>query len=155
MDGAKEKLRFFHNHIVEVKTMSKGGNTAQKGSELFIQDLVNEITLYWYTKHTRILQVEIEKDAIFYLAENVTGKRIERVLCKLYEMEDNVKIQTLMKRGLYKEALEIASAAKFPPEVKAEINKAWGDHLYSKKTYDEAIEQFINTIGFLNPSYVI
>jgi hypothetical protein len=31
------------------------GNTAQKGSELFIQDLVNDITLFWNNKHTRIL----------------------------------------------------------------------------------------------------
>jgi hypothetical protein len=60
-----------------------------------------------------------------------------------------------MKRGLYKEALDIAYAAKFPPEVRAEINKAWGDHLYSKKNFDEAIDQFIYTIGYLNPSYVI
>jgi hypothetical protein len=55
-------------------------------------------------------------------------------------MEDNVKIQTLMKMRLYKEALDIAYAAKFPPEVRAEINKAWGDHLYSKKNFDEAID---------------
>ena len=115
-------------------------NTAQKSSELFIQDLVNNITLFWNNKHTRILFLEIEKDAIFYLAENVTGKRSEKVLCKLYEIEDNIKIQTLMKMRLHKEALDIAHTAKFPPEVRAEINKAWGDHLYSKKNFDEAID---------------
>jgi len=131
------------------------GNSGQKGSELFIQDLVNDITLFWNNKHNKILQVEIEKEGIFYLAENVVGNRREKVLCKLYEMEDNVKIQTLMKMRLYKEALDIAYAAKFPPEVRAEINKAWGDFLYQKKSYDEAIDQFVHTIGHLNPSYVI
>lgn len=45
-----------------------------------------------------------------------------------------------MKMRLFKEALDIAYLAKFPPEVRAEINKAWGDHLYTKKSYDEAID---------------
>ena len=46
LEGTKEKLRFFRNHIVEVKTMQKG-TTGQKGSELFVQDLANEITVFW------------------------------------------------------------------------------------------------------------
>jgi hypothetical protein len=33
------------------------------------------------------------------------------VLCKLYEMEDNVKIHTLMKKGLFEEAKKIAKEA--------------------------------------------
>lgn len=75
-----------------------------RGSELFVQDLLNDITVFWYNKHNKILQVEIEKDAIFYLAENVVGSKREKVLLKLFEMEDNIKIQTLMKMKLFKEA---------------------------------------------------
>ena len=81
--------------------MTKGA-TGTKGSELFVQDLYNDITVFWNNKHNKILEVEIEKDAIFYLAEN--GTKREKVLCKLFEMEDNIKIQTLMKMRLYKEA---------------------------------------------------
>jgi hypothetical protein len=154
LEGAKEKLRFFRHHIVEVKTMQKGA-TGQKGSELFVQDLNNDITVFWNNKHNKILELEIEKDAIYYLAENVTGPKREKVLCKLFEMEDNIKIQTLMKMRLYKEAQDIAVAAKFPPEVRAEISKACADFLYGKKSYEEAIDKYIETIGFLNPSYVI
>ena len=153
LEGTKEKLRFFKHHIVEVKTMQKG--TSGKGSELFVQDLLNDITVFWNNKHTRILQVEIEKDAIFYLAENASGKKQEKVICKLFELEDNKKIQTLMKMRLYKEAQDIAVAAKFPPEVRAEISKECADFFYGKKSYEEAIDKYIETIGFLNPSYVI
>lgn len=91
LEGTKEKLRFFRHHIVEVKTMQKG-TTGQKGSEMFVQDLANDITVFWQNKHNKILEVEIEKDAIFYLAENVSGSKREKVLCKLFEMEDNIKI---------------------------------------------------------------
>ena len=70
-------------------------------------------------------------------------------------MEDNVKIQTLLKKGLYAEAREIARAANFPGEIIAEICKEHADNLYEKKQYDDALKQFIETIGHLNPSYVI
>jgi hypothetical protein len=35
LEGTKEKLRYFRNHIVEVRTVSKGAQGA-KGSELFV-----------------------------------------------------------------------------------------------------------------------
>lgn len=70
-------------------------------------------------------------------------------------MEENVKIQTLLKKGLYAEAQDIAKGANFPQEIIAEISKEHADNLYEKKQYDEALKQFIRTIGYLNPSYVI
>lgn len=70
-------------------------------------------------------------------------------------MEDNVKIQTLLKKGHYQEAQKIASSANFPQEIIAEICKEYADNLYEKKSYNEALDQFLKTIGFLNPSYVI
>lgn len=70
-------------------------------------------------------------------------------------MEDNVKIQTLLKKGLFQEAQKIANNANFPEEIIAEICKEHADNLYEKKQYDEALDQFMKTIGYLNPSYVI
>ena len=76
-------------------------------------------------------------------------------MVKLYEMDDNVKIHTLMKKGLYMEAEQIARDANFPREIQSEIIKEYADKLFQQKKYDDAIDQFIKTIGFLNPSYVI
>ena len=70
-------------------------------------------------------------------------------------MDDNVKIHTLMKKGLYMEAEQIARDANFPREIQSEIIKEYADKLFQQKKYDDAIDQFIKTIGFLNPSYVI
>jgi len=39
--------------------------------------------------------------------------------------------------------------------VVAEISKEHADNLYGKKLFEEAMVQYIDTIGFLNPSYVI
>ena len=99
-----------------------------------------------------ILCVEVEEDAIYMLTQ---GPQDRKILFKLHEMEDNVKIQTLLKKNLYVEAQKIAQNAKFPEEIVAEISKEHADSLYEKKQYDEALNQFIQTIGYLNPSYVI
>ena len=99
--------------------------------------------------------LEIEQDAIYYLTQTMSGNRIERELVKLSEMEDNVKIHKLMKCNQYAEALTIAKDANFPREIQCEIIKENADKLFSQKKYDEAIVQYMQTIGFLNPSYVI
>lgn len=85
--------------------------------------------------------MEIEPDAIYYLAENSsTPDKTERVLVKLYEMDDNVKIHTLMKKSLYTEAEQIARDANFPREIQSEIIKEYADKLFLQKKYDDAIE---------------
>ncbi len=68
--------------------------------------------------------MEIEEDAIYYLAVNPNN---QVVLCKLYEMEDNVKIHSLLKKGLFVDAKNIANEAKFPPDIIAEISKDHAD----------------------------
>ena len=53
------------------------------------------------------------------------------MLYKLFEFENNVKIQTLMKSNIYDKAVKIASKAKFPDDIIAEINKEAADKEYS------------------------
>ena len=46
LEGTKDKLRFFNDHVVEVKSVAKGGQ-GNKSSQLSIYDFRNGITLYW------------------------------------------------------------------------------------------------------------
>jgi len=73
-ENEKKCIRYFRNHIVSVdfKPRRPGAQDAEEEapSQLQIYDLQNGITSYWTTSHSRILQVEIEEDAIYYLAVN-------------------------------------------------------------------------------------
>lgn len=82
------------------------------------------------------MQVEINDDSIYFLAQNPNG---QMVLTKLFEMEDNVKIHTLMKKNCFMEAKKIAKDAQFPPDIIAEICKEHADKMYSQKNFEEAI----------------
>ena len=41
------------------------------------------------------------------------------------------------------------------PSVVADVQRRYGDHLYAKHDYDAAMAQYVATIGFLEPSYII
>lgn len=45
--------------------------------------------------------------------------------------------------------------AQAEPSAVAEIQRRYGDHLYAKHDYDAAMGQYVATIGYLEPSYVI
>lgn len=45
-------------------------------------------------------------------------------------MEDNIKVNTLMKKGCFVEAQSVAAAANFPKDIIAEIYKEYADKLY-------------------------
>ena len=134
LEGQKEKVRFFKDtQVVELKPIKNGQ------MQLAIYDFANKLTVFCQS-YPQVLFVEIEEDAIYLLAAIPApgGARgaapvMQKQLFKLYEMEDNVKIQTLLKKGLYAEAREIARSANFPNEIIAEICKEHADNLYEKK----------------------
>lgn len=65
----------------------------------------------------------------------------------------------LFKRSLHKLALDLAlrstSGGSSDPALIAAIHQRWGDHLYGKAEYEAAMGQYLETIGHLEPSYVI
>lgn len=93
LEGKKDLLRFFKEHVVEVKQV-------KNGQQLSIYDFNNQMTLFCQS-YPQIPFVEVEDDAIYILTAN---QKEQKTLFKLHEMEDNVKIQTLLKKGLFAEA---------------------------------------------------
>lgn len=61
----------------------------------------------------------------------------------------------LYRKSLYLLALNLAKTQQLDESSVADIHRQYGDHLYSKADYDGAMQQFVQTIGYLQPSYVI
>ena len=61
----------------------------------------------------------------------------------------------LFKKNLYSLAVSLARSQDLGKEGLVDIFTQYGDHLYSKAEYDNAIMQYIKTIGHLEPSYII
>lgn len=61
----------------------------------------------------------------------------------------------LYTRSLYPLALNLAKTQGLDESSVAGIHQQYGNHLYNKGEYDAAMQQYIQTIGHLQPSYVI
>lgn len=76
------------------------------------------------------------------------------VLC-IGEKDMESKLDMLFKKNLYTVAINLVQSQQADAAATAEVLRKYGDHLYSKQDYDEAMSQYILTIGHLEPSYVI
>ncbi|CCM05130.1 uncharacterized protein FIBRA_07338 [Fibroporia radiculosa] len=73
----------------------------------------------------------------------------------LAEKPTSVKLDLLYRRGLYLPALNMAKTQHLDAATVADIHRQYADNLYGKADYDNATQQYIATIGHLQPSYVI
>ncbi|KAI0293593.1 hypothetical protein BC826DRAFT_1105023 [Russula brevipes] len=65
------------------------------------------------------------------------------------------KLDMLYGRGYYVLALDIARTQQMSKGSMADIHRQYGDYLYAKPDYDVAMQQYLQTIGYVQPSYVI
>ncbi|XP_021632380.1 vacuolar protein-sorting-associated protein 11 homolog isoform X2 [Manihot esculenta] len=104
------------------------------------------------------------------IAHSLAVKDISHMLCEwgniilimsdksalcIGEKDMESKLDMLFKKNLYTVAINLVQSQQADAAATAEVLRKYGDHLYSKQDYDEAMAQYINTIGHLEPSYVI
>ena len=73
----------------------------------------------------------------------------------LEEKPTSAKLDMLYRKALYLLALNIADTQQLDEAHIADIHKQYGDHLYGEGDYDGAMQQYIQTIRYVQPSYVI
>ncbi|XP_036923457.1 vacuolar protein sorting-associated protein 11 homolog isoform X1 [Sturnira hondurensis] len=73
----------------------------------------------------------------------------------LQEKDTQTKLEMLFKKNLFEMAINLAKSQHLDSDGLAHIFMQYGDHLYSKGNHDGAVQQYIRTIGKLEPSYVI
>ncbi|KAF8633473.1 hypothetical protein AX15_001433 [Amanita polypyramis BW_CC] len=76
-------------------------------------------------------------------------------LLMLQEKPTQDKLDILYRKSLYPIALNLANTQGLDEPTVADIHKQYGDHLYAKGDYDSAMQQYLQTIGHLQASYVI
>ncbi|KAF8967280.1 hypothetical protein BDZ97DRAFT_1697796 [Flammula alnicola] len=73
----------------------------------------------------------------------------------LQEKSTASKLDMLYRKSLYGLALNLAATQKLDESSVADIHRQYGDHLYAKGDWDGAMGQYVQTMGHLQPSYVI
>lgn len=104
------------------------------------------------------------------IAHSISVKEVSHMLCEwgnvvlimtdksvlcIGEKDMESKLDMLFKKNLYTVAINLVQSQQADASATAEVLRKYADHLYSKQDYDEAMSQYIHTIGYLEPSYVI
>jgi CRISPR/Cas system-associated exonuclease Cas4 (RecB family) len=91
---------------------------------------------------------------IFTLWDDLYCLSSDGLLYKIHERAVDSQIETVMKRGLYPIAIQIATDAVDSTKL-LEIKRAYADYLYSKNETTEAMGQYIETLSLGKTSEII
>ena len=119
---------------------------------MHIYDIAKEYTAY-NTTCNQVRAIIPAIGAIYCILDTNLDKECD--LFVITEMEDSVKLERFFKRKFFDLAYKFAKSNNYDESLLAEISRHHGDHSHHKNDYENAIKQYIQTIGYLEPSYVI
>ena len=151
LSGKCWDLRLLKHFLVVTAKGSVG--TKNEHDEVKVIDPVNKYVAYRFVpNHFHIRQVLVDHSELLILSEQKEG--LEQLLC-FSEMEDNDKIDKFMKKNTLRLAYKFASNSGFKAKFLAQLSRVSGDKEIEKAKFEEAMHHYKNTIGFLEPSYVL
>ncbi|XP_075696250.1 vacuolar protein sorting-associated protein 11 homolog [Rhinoderma darwinii] len=152
-EGQKLIVHWYRGYLVIVSGertdfAARGGDSgAPDRQTLTVYDLGNKLIAYSCVLHD-VVDVLAEWGSLYVLTR-------DGLLHALHEKDTQTKLEMLFKKNLYVMAISLAKGQHLDSDGLSEIFRQYGDHLYSKGDHDGAIQQYIRTIGKLEPSYVI
>eukprot|EP00963_Diacronema_lutheri_P004147 scaffold316_cov352-Pavlova_lutheri.AAC.11 len=139
------------DHVEEAKKLAVSNTVyetdQQKRNDIKVYDLKNKLIVCNLKLVDEVLDVVFEWDGMVVVQKS----------CCLYLREKDMasKLEILFQKDLYVIALNLVPEDPSFAETRSDVHRRYGDHLYKKGDYSGAMEQYIETIGLLEPSYVI
>lgn len=157
VDGEKVMLEWFRSYLIIIsktnrptalQTLTNEPITNANQEDLItILDIHNKFIVF-FAMVPRVQAILSEWGGLYILDE-------DNKLYHLDEKDLQSKLSLLFKKNLYDVSIRIAKSQQYDTDGLVDIFKQYGDHLCEKSDYAGAIEQYIKTIGKLEPSYVI
>ncbi|PIN17534.1 Vacuolar assembly/sorting protein PEP5/VPS11 [Handroanthus impetiginosus] len=141
-EGEKKFLGWFRGYLLCVIADQRTGKNTFN-----IYDLKNRLIAH------NIAVPEVSH--MLYEWGNIVLIMADKSALFIVEKDMESKLDMLFKKNLYIVAINLVQTQQADAVATAEVLRKYGDHLYSKQEYDEAMAQYIRTIGHLEPSYVI
>ncbi|CBZ29349.1 conserved hypothetical protein [Leishmania mexicana MHOM/GT/2001/U1103] len=93
---------------------------------------------------------------VLFLDPAVRTRQLALRGVRLREADTQTKLELLFSKECYGIAQQLAQTMEgADPTLQLRIRKRYGDYLYGKHKFDEAMAQYVGTIGHLESSYVI
>ena len=147
-EGRKQCISYFKNYIMFILYEDN------KFASLAVFDKANKFFVYYNNSFTRISALTADENSIYAFIDG-EGPGSNNFIIKLVEKDNKEKFDTFYKKNFFDLAYDYARSLGYDKKKISEISKLHAEHAYKKGEYDKSIEQFIGTINYLDPSYVI
>ena len=154
-EGEKLFLACQDGHLIVVSAalpgeeeLLPGLDAGDSASHVTIYDLANRIVVFSQHFMGRVLWLLTSPSRTILVLRD--GQLIEIQLESIA-----ARLEVLFQRQLFGVALAIAQSQNFDSKSIVDIHEQYANHLLSKGEPDAAIEQFVKTIGYIEPSRVI
>ncbi|XP_055852753.1 vacuolar protein sorting-associated protein 11 homolog [Episyrphus balteatus] len=147
LEGQKHFIEWFPNYLVIIMKAAKNSLLQQKEFVLIVIDIQNKFIVF-QTPVDPVVAILNEFGNCFIVTKS-------KQVFHLREKDIQSKLNMLFKKNLYDIAIRITKDLQFDEEGLASIYKQYADHLYIKGDYSGAVEKYVKTIGYIEPSYVI
>ncbi|WAQ88535.1 hypothetical protein PtA15_9A662 [Puccinia triticina] len=148
-EGPKARLNSRGNYLVITSPPSSTGlkNDVEQ-TRVIVFDLQNRFIAYNALFRGTVLHVWAEWGELYVLTSAAEVTRlVERPLSE--------KLSILYDKDMYVLATNVAKSSGADPSELSEIYRRFGDYLYQKSDFEGAVQQYINTIGTVQPSIVV
>ena len=151
--GPKRRIAWYKHYLVVLCAGSGGAGggaskPGQKGDELRVYDLRNKLVAFSTVISRPVVHMLVEWGSLFVLCDD--GRML-----KFTERTMQTKLNILFRKNMYGVALNIAATDNLDKQTVADVHRLYADHLYAKGDVDGAMSQYLNTLGHVQPSYVI
>ena len=143
----KRHALWFGSYLCLV-TADEASSTGQARDVLTIYDLKNKFVAYSAKLAEPITHLLPEWGSL----QLVTARG---QITRLTELDLPTKMEALFKKNLYPVAIALAETQDCDRSYIMELHQLYGDHLYAKGDYDQAVQQYLTTVSHIEPSYVI
>lgn len=154
-EGKKMSIQWFRTYLIVVSSEYNKRNVLEQSVTIY--DLVNRYIAYKFpVDKAQVMQVLQEWGFIFVIVQDRKDEtRPSQKMFQFTEKDTQTKLDILFQKNHFKIAIDLVKSQQLDTAYVIDIFCKFGDHLYSKKKYDDAMDQYIRTIGKLEPSYVI
>ncbi|KAH9816890.1 hypothetical protein DFH28DRAFT_1094775 [Melampsora americana] len=147
-DGPKNRIDGSNQYLIISGPIQSVSNH-QNEMRLIVFDLENRLVAHSTIFKAPIHHVWSDQSGELYVLSG-TGE-----VTRLVERSLNDKLEMMFEKELYILAANVAKIGGASEVELAEIYRRYGDALYLKNDYQLAVQQYIKTIGIVQPSFVI
>lgn len=175
-EGEKKIAKWFNNYLVivsENRTLDAMAATTEKDTSATRKAVspsttatspsavavpLTTDTLTIYDLRHKFLALVLKTDSLSLVTSEYNSLFLVTHTSKFLQLTEHdlqSKMDALFKKNLYQIAISLATHSTKDKTYVMDIYQRYGDHLLSKGDYDGAVAQYIETIRYVEPSYVI